>query len=75
MPLSYGDAKPILASMGGDPVPASWVGGLNASIYKFGPGRRVMLTALMKSPSTTIWNVCARLNGTEEPDRYVILGI
>jgi len=74
MPLSWGDAQPILASMGGDSVPPSWIGGLNVSDYHFGPGPELMLATEIFVNVTPIWNVCARFNGTDLPDEYVILG-
>ena len=37
LPISYGDAQPLLAAMGGPVAPAAWRGGL-AITYRMGPG-------------------------------------
>lgn len=74
MPLSWGDAQPILASMTGAPVPPGWIGGLNESVYHFGPGPKLMLATEIFVNVTPIWNVCARFNGSELPNEHVILG-
>src|SRR5258705_4241166 len=37
LPISYSDAQPLLAALGGYVVPASWRGGLPIT-YRFGPG-------------------------------------
>jgi N-acetylated-alpha-linked acidic dipeptidase len=74
MPLSWGDAQPILASMAGAEVPENWLGGLNKSVYHFGPGPKLMLATEIFVNITPIWNVCARFNGSELPNEYVVLG-
>jgi N-acetylated-alpha-linked acidic dipeptidase len=77
MPLSWADALPILMSMGGPAVPPNntdWVGGFNSSVYHLGPGRKLMLATEIFVKVTPIWNVCARFNGSELPDEYVVLG-
>jgi len=48
--------------------------GLNVSDYHFGPGPELMLATEIFVNVTPIWNVCARFNGTDLPDEYVILG-
>src|SRR6476619_1568689 len=37
LPISYGDAQPLLAALGGPLAPGSWRGGLPLT-YRFGPG-------------------------------------
>ncbi|CAK9301359.1 unnamed protein product [Gordionus sp. m RMFG-2023] len=79
-PISYSDAYHLLNGMGGAPVPVSWKGALNLT-YRTGPGFlddkkywKVKFEVNLKSQRKPIYNVLARINGTIEPDRYVILG-
>ena len=37
LPISYGDAQPLLAALSGPVAPAEWRGGLPIT-YRFGPG-------------------------------------
>ncbi|HIG41742.1 MAG TPA: M28 family peptidase [Gammaproteobacteria bacterium] len=74
LPISYKDALPLLAAMGGSTVPAEWVGGLPIT-YHLGPGpARVRLKLEFNWNKTTIYNVIARLEGSELPDEWVIRG-
>jgi len=58
-PLSYGDAFPILKSLGGPTVPSDMAGALPLT-YKFGPGPgTVNIDLVMDYVNTTIWNVIA----------------
>jgi N-acetylated-alpha-linked acidic dipeptidase len=74
LPISYGDARPLLASLGGGEVPASWRGGL-AVPYRFGPGPgRVRVKVTFDNANRTIHNVIAVLQGRELPDQWVMYG-
>ena len=74
LPLSYGDAQPLLAALGGATVPAQWRGGLPIT-YRFGPGAaRVHLQVKSDWSLKTLYDVVARLPGTTEADEWVIRG-
>ena len=72
LPLSYGDALPILAQLVGVAPPASWVGGLNVSyaLGSSGAGATVHLVTNMTYAPTTLWNVVATIPGNN-PDPQV----
>jgi N-acetylated-alpha-linked acidic dipeptidase len=74
LPISYGDAKPLLESLGGDAVPDAWKGGLPCS-YKFGPGPgRVRVRLSFDNSNRPAHNVIATLKGSEFPDQWVMYG-
>jgi len=74
LPISYGDAQPLLAALTGPVVPSSWRGGLPIT-YRFGPGAsRVHLKVKFDFGLKTLYDVIARLPGTTEADQWVIRG-
>ncbi|HEV7836676.1 MAG TPA: transferrin receptor-like dimerization domain-containing protein [Gemmatimonadaceae bacterium] len=74
LPISYGDAQPLLSALGGALVPTAWRGGLPIS-YRFGPGpARVHLRVKSDWSTKTLYDVIARLPGTTEADQWVIRG-
>lgn len=74
LPMSYRDALPFLAAMGGEVVPDEWRGGLPIT-YHLGPGpARVRIKAEFNWDMVTAYNVIARLEGSEYPDEWVIRG-
>lgn len=74
LPISYGDAQPLLAALGGPIVPSSWKGGLPIT-YRFGPGpARVHLRVKSEWSLKTLYDVIAKLPGTTEADEWVIRG-
>ncbi|XP_031475387.1 probable glutamate carboxypeptidase LAMP1 [Nymphaea colorata] len=75
LPISAADAAIILKEIGGPVADEAWHGLLDVPVYRLGPGPAVLnLTYIAKESITTIENVFALIRGTEEPDRYVILG-
>ena len=74
MPISYADAQPLLAALSGRTAPAAWRGGLPLA-YHIGPGPA---KAHMKIESDwtqkTLYDVVAKMRGSQEPDRWVIRG-
>jgi len=74
LPISYGDATPLLKTLGGQVVPESWRGALPFT-YHVGPGPA---TARLKVASEwnlrTIYNVVARIEGSTYPDEWVVRG-
>ena len=74
LPISYGDAQPLLAALGGPIAPSSWRGGLPIT-YRLGPGAaRVHLRVKSDWSLKTLYNVIARLPGTTEADQWIIRG-
>ena len=74
LPLSYGDALPILRRLGGAVVPKSWRGALPVT-YHVGPGpARVHMKVRQDWSVRPIVNVVGILRGREEPDKLVMAG-
>ena len=74
IPISYQDAQPLLAALGGEVVPEKWVGGLPIT-YHFGPGpAQVHLVMKSNWDLKTIYDVIARIPGSTYPDEWVIRG-
>ena len=74
LPLSWGDATPLLKALQGDVVPESWRGALPLT-YKTGPGpARVRVVVESDWGQKTIHNVIARLPGTQPREQWVIRG-
>jgi N-acetylated-alpha-linked acidic dipeptidase len=74
LPISYGDAEPLLAALGGSVAPAAWRGGLPLT-YHLGPGpATVHLRISSDWRQAPIYDVIAKLRGSEEPDRWIVRG-
>ena len=74
LPISYEDALPLLQSLGGPVVPAAWRGGLPLT-YHAGPGKdKVHLKLEFNWDIKTLYNVIAKLPGSELPDEWIIRG-
>ncbi len=74
LPISYGTAREILKVLAGPNAPAGWQGGLPLP-YHVGPGpAEVGFTVTMEYRLRKIWNVLATIPGTEEPDRWIMMG-
>ena len=74
LPISYGDAQPLLAALGGPLAPGSWRGGLPIT-YRLGAGpARVHLKVKSDWSLKTLYDVIARLPGTTEADQWIIRG-
>src|SRR2546423_1718561 len=74
LPLSYADAEPLLAALGGPVAPEPWRGGLGIT-YHVGPGpARVHLRVKFDWSLKTLRDVIARIPGRSAPDEWVIRG-
>ena len=74
LPISYGDAEPLLAALGGRVVPPAWRGGLPMT-YHIGPGpAQVHMKVLSEWSQKPIYDVVAKIKGSQEPDRWIIRG-
>jgi N-acetylated-alpha-linked acidic dipeptidase len=74
IPISWGDAKPLLEQLGGRTVPASWRGALPLT-YKFGPGPATVHLKIESDWGTKpVLDVIATMKGSEEPDTWIVRG-
>lgn len=74
LPISYGDAQPLLAALEGRTVPTDWRGALPIT-YKFGPGpARVHLKVAFNWDIKRLNNVIARIPGSTYPGEWIIRG-
>jgi len=74
LPLSYGDAKPLLAALTGPVAPAAWRGALPLT-YHLGPGpAKVHLAVASDWSLKTIYDVIAFMPGSTLPNQWVIRG-
>jgi N-acetylated-alpha-linked acidic dipeptidase len=74
LPISYGDALPLLKALGGPIAPEDWRGALPIP-YHLGSGpARVHLKLAFNWDLAPIYDVIARLPGSERPDEWVIRG-
>jgi N-acetylated-alpha-linked acidic dipeptidase len=74
IPLSYGDASPILKALKGPGVPQGWQGALPFR-YHLGPGGvKIHLVSQQDYQRRTIWDVIGKIKGTESPEDWVVVG-
>ena len=74
LPISYADAQPLLTALTGPVAPAHWRGALPIT-YHVGPGpAKVHLKVIANWDIKPIYNVIARIKGSEYPDQWVIRG-
>jgi N-acetylated-alpha-linked acidic dipeptidase len=74
MPISYGDARPILENLAGPESPREWQGALPFT-YHVGPGPvRVKVHIKQDYRYWPIWNVIGKIPGAKDPDEWVVLG-
>ena len=74
LPLSYGDALPLLRALEGPVAPESWRGALPVT-YRIGPGKStVRLKVISNWQTVRAYNVIARIRGEVYPDEWVIRG-
>ena len=74
LPISYGDAQPLLAALEGPVAPAPWRGSLPIT-YHIGPGpAKVHLKVKFNWDIKRIYDVIVRIPGSSEPERWVIRG-
>jgi N-acetylated-alpha-linked acidic dipeptidase len=74
LPISYGDAQPLLMALGGPVVPGDWRGALPIT-YRFGPSAaRAHLKLAFDWSLKRANNVIARLPGSTYPDEWIIRG-
>ena len=74
LPISYGDAEPLLAALTGQIAPRAWRGGLGMT-YRIGPGpAKVHLKVKSNWDLKTIYDVIGKIPGSTNADQWVIRG-
>ena len=74
MPISYGDALPLLKELGGPVAPMAWRGGLPLT-YHVGPGPvKVNLHLEFEWKLRTAYNPIGRMEGSVYPDEWIMRG-
>ncbi len=74
LPISYGDARPLMRALAGPVAPEPWRGALPIT-YHLGPGpATVHLKLEFDWKLSTTHNVIAKVHGSERPEQWVIRG-
>ncbi len=74
MPISYGDAQPLLAALGGPMAPEDWRGALPIP-YHVGPGpAKVHLKVEFNWDIKPVNDVIAKIPGSVAPDEWIVRG-
>jgi len=74
LPISYSDAQPLLAELGGPTAPEEWRGSLPLT-YHIGPGpSKVHLLVKANWDRKTIYDVIVTIPGSQFPDQWIIRG-
>jgi N-acetylated-alpha-linked acidic dipeptidase len=74
LPISYGDALPLLRNLKGPVVPEAWRGSLPIT-YHVGAGpAKVHLKLAFDWSNRPLYNVIVRIDGSEFPDEWIIHG-
>ena len=74
LPISWGDAQPLLAALGGPVAPETWRGAL-PNTYHLGPSvANVHLKVEMDNGIHPLYDVIATIPGTEFPDEWILHG-
>jgi N-acetylated-alpha-linked acidic dipeptidase len=74
LPISYGDALPLLSALAGPVAPEAWRGALPIT-YHIGPGpAKVHLKVAANWDLKPIYDVIATMRGSEAPEQWVIRG-
>ena len=74
MPISYGDAQPLLAALAGPMAPEEWRGSLPIP-YHVGPGpAKVHLKVAFNWDIKPVYDVIAKIPGSEAPEEWIERG-
>jgi N-acetylated-alpha-linked acidic dipeptidase len=74
LPISYGDAQPLLAALAGPMAPDKWRGSLPIP-YHVGPGpAQVHLKVAFNWDIKPVYDVIAKIPGSVAPDEWIIRG-
>jgi N-acetylated-alpha-linked acidic dipeptidase len=74
LPISYGDAEPLLSALAGPVAPEGWRGALDFT-YHIGPGpATVHLKVQSNWNLKPLYDVIAKIPGSAEPDEWIVRG-
>ncbi len=74
LPISYGDAQPLLAALQGPVAPESWRGSLPIT-YHVGPGpAKVHLVVKFNWDIKPVNDVIAKISGSAQPEEWIVRG-
>ena len=74
LPISYGDAQPLLAALHGPVAPEAWRGSLPIT-YHVGPGpAKVHLVVKSNWDLKPVNDVIAKIPGSTQPDEWIVRG-
>ncbi len=74
LPISYGDAEPLLAALAGPMAPDGWRGSLPIP-YHVGPGpAQVHLKVAFNWDIKPVYDVIAKIPGSMAPDEWIVRG-
>jgi len=74
LPISYGDAQPLLAALAGPMAPDGWRGSLPIP-YHVGPGpAQVHLKVAFNWDIKPVYDVIAKIPGSMAPDEWIVRG-
>ncbi|MGB5341429.1 MAG: M28 family peptidase [Thermoanaerobaculia bacterium] len=74
LPVSYRSAERILSLLAGPVAPDDWQGALPLT-YKIGPGpAKLRIRTEMDNRDRPMLNVLGRLEGSSEPERWIVVG-
>ncbi len=74
LPISYADAQPLLAALDGPVAPKDWRGGLPITYHIGGGAAQVHLKLKSDWSLKPIYDVVAKMRGSELPNEWVIRG-
>ncbi len=74
LPLSWHDAKPLLAQMDGPVAPEAWQGGLPIKYHLGGQRVKVHVKIEMDNSTQPYYVVEGRIRGAQLPDEWIVLG-
>ncbi|MEP6847410.1 MAG: transferrin receptor-like dimerization domain-containing protein, partial [Acidobacteriota bacterium] len=74
LPISYADALPLIKNLDGAVVPENWRGALPATYHYGGNTPTVHLRLEFNWDTKTLYDVIAKMPGSERPDEWVIRG-
>ena len=74
LPLSWHDAKPLLANMDGPIAPDGWQGGLPIKYHLGGQRVRVHVKIEMDNSTQPYYVVEGHIRGAQLPDEWIVLG-
>jgi N-acetylated-alpha-linked acidic dipeptidase len=74
LPISYADALPLLRNLDGAVVPDAWRGALPVTYHFGGTSPTVHMKLAFNWDQKTLYDVVAKMRGSELPDEWIIRG-